>query len=68
MKDGYLNKLVITECSHQATQFKKILYVLSVSCVDKGYKYVNDGIHKNKELDKMKHFLDYPNAINGGEN
>ena len=62
MKDGYLNKLVITECFHRATQFKKIHNVLSVLCGDKGYKYVDDIISKNKELDKVKHLPTYPDA------
>ena len=65
MKDGCLNKLVIIECSHQDTQFKKIHNVLSVSCADKGYKHVDNMICKNKELDKVKHFPDYPDTANG---
>ena len=36
MKDGRLNKLVIIECSHRATLFKKIHDVLAVLCADKG--------------------------------
>ena len=62
MKDGCLNKLLITECSHRATQFKKIHNVLSVLCIDKGYKHVDDVICKKEELDKVKHFLDYLEA------
>ena len=52
MKDSCLNKLVITECSHQATQFKKIHNVLPVLCADKGYKHVDNVIRKNKELSR----------------
>ena len=58
MKDS----CIITECSHQATQFKKIHNVLSVLYTDKGFKHVNNIIHKNKELDKVKHFPVYPDA------
>ena len=37
MKDGSLFKLTITECTHQATQYKKIIDTLPVLCVDKGF-------------------------------
>ena len=47
MKGGCLNKLVITECSHQATQLKKTNNVLLVICADKEYKYVNNVIQMN---------------------
>ena len=62
MKDDCLNKLIITECSYQATQFKKIHNVLPVLCVDKGYRYVNDVICKNEELDKVNYLLVYLDA------
>ena len=61
MKDGCLQKLIIIECSHQATQFKKIHHALSVICVDKGFKFVDNVIHKNKELIKTNHLPTYPN-------
>ena len=61
MKDGCLNKLIITECSHQATQFKKIHNVLSVLCAEKEFKYVDDIICINKELVNVDHLSTYPN-------
>ena len=42
MIDGCLHKFTITECSHWATQFKKINYALPVLCVDKGFKFVDN--------------------------
>ena len=62
MKDGCLNKLIIIEYSHQATQYKKILDVLVVLYADKGYKHVDNVICKNEELDKVKHLPVYPDA------
>ena len=53
MKEGCLNKLIITECSHQAPQFKKIHKALSVLCADKGFKFVDLAICENKELVKV---------------
>ena len=40
----------------------KIYNVLSVFCTDKGYKCVDNVIHKNKEVDRAKHFPVYPDA------
>ena len=36
--------------------------VLSVLCIDKGYKYDDNIICKNKELDKVNHLQVYPDA------
>ena len=60
MKDGCLNKLIITECSHRATQFKKIHNVLPVLCAYKGFNFIDNVIRKNKELEKVDHLPVYP--------
>ena len=62
LKDGCLHKLTITECSHRATQFKKIHNALPVLCVDKGFKFVDDVICTNKELVKLDYLPTYPNT------
>ena len=60
MKDGCLHKLTITECSYQATQFKKIHDALPVLCVDKGFRFINNITCTNKELIKTNHLPTYP--------
>ena len=62
MKDACLHKLTITECSHQATQFKKIHNALPVLCTDKGFRFISDIICTNKELLKTNHLTIYPDA------
>ena len=62
MKDNCLHKLTITECSHRATQFKKILDALPVLYADKGFGFIDDVICTNKELIEADHLLTYPDA------
>ena len=42
-------KLTITEGTHWAIQYKKIVYALPVYCTDKGYQYIEDIICTNTE-------------------
>ena len=62
MKDGPLSKLTITEGGQQATQFKKILDALPVSCADKGYKYIDDIIWTDIKKVKSDFMPTYPLA------
>ena len=59
MKEGCLHKLTITECSHQATQFKEIHNILPVLYADKGFKFVDNVICTNKGLIKTNHLQAY---------
>ena len=65
MKKSYkmgVHKLVITNYSQQATQLMKIYNTLPVLCTDKGYKYPNNVIQNNGELDKKTHIPTYSAA------
>ena len=61
MKDSYFHKLTITECTHQATQYKKIINALPVLCVDKEFRFVDNGICTNTVLVKTAFLPLYPN-------
>ena len=60
MKGGCLHKLTITECTHQATQYKKLIDALPVLCTDKGFRFVNDIICTDRELVKASFLPSYP--------
>ena len=62
MKYSCLRKLIITECSHCPTQFKKIRDALPVLCADKGFRIIYDVIHTYKELINTSHVPIYPDA------
>ena len=48
MKDCCLFKLTITECTHLATQYKKIINALLVLCADKGSQFFDDATCTNR--------------------
>ena len=62
MKDGPLSKLIITKGGQRATQYKKIIDALPVFCADKGYRFIDDVIHTNKELQESAFLPTYPDA------
>ena len=60
MKDGPLSRLTITKGGQQATQYKKIVDALPVFCADKGYRFINDVICTNTELEEVDFLPTYP--------
>ena len=62
MKDGCLSKLTITESANRAIQYKKIIDALPVYCADKGYRYINDIVCMNTELQQVDFLPPYPDA------
>ena len=60
MKDSPISKLTITEAGQQATQFKKIIDALPVFCADKGYRFIDEIICTNKELEEKVFMPTYP--------
>ena len=62
MKDGPLSKLTITKSGQRATQYKKIIDALPVFCTDKGYRFIDDVICTNKELQEAAFLPTYPDS------
>ena len=62
MKDGCLSKLTITESTHQATQYKTVIDALSVFCVDKGYRSLDNTVCTNTEVIEAAFLPPYPNV------
>ena len=62
MKDCCLSKLTITTRQHQATQYKKIVDALPIFCTDKNYRYIDNIIRMNTELQEAAFLPPYPDA------
>ena len=62
MKEGCLSKLTITESTHQAIQYNKVIDALSVFCIDKVYQLLNNIICTNTELIKAAFLPPYLNS------
>ena len=52
MKDGCLHMLTLTECTHQATQYKKLIDALQVLWAEMRFRFVADVICTDRELVK----------------
>ena len=50
MKDGLNSKLMITKTGHRPTQYKKVIDILPVLCVDKNYQGLDDVIQNRIDL------------------
>ena len=62
MKDGSLSKLTINRGGQRATQYKKIIDALPVFYAGKVYKFINNVIWTNTELEQAAFLPTYLNA------
>ena len=60
MKDGPISKLLITKTGHRTTQYKKIADTLSVICVDKNFRGLDEAIWTGHDLVERDFIPTYP--------
>ena len=60
MKNGLISKLTITKTGHRPFQFKKISDTLSVLCVDKNFRGLDEVLRTGRDLVKDDFIPPYP--------